>query len=97
MYNLEARIKAIEESNMSLAQLNKVVIKKFIDDINSLNERVEMIMDTLWLKIVEKPATKEMVFVWEDICEEDEDEELVGDEDCVCEYCKEESKTKKSK
>jgi len=63
MNDVELRLRAIEEANMSLAQLNKVAITSFLDRLSSLEEQVEMIMDTLSLEIVETPAKKEMVFV----------------------------------
>lgn len=74
---LKNRLSAIEEANMSLAKLNKVAIQSFLERLNNVEEHIEMIMDSLNLRVVETPAKKEMVFVWEECdCEWD---------DCDCE------------
>lgn len=78
MNDFELRLRAIEETNMSLAQLNKVAISSFLERLNDLEEKIKMIMDTLSLEIVETPAKKEMVFVWDE-CDCD-------DEECDCHY-----------
>lgn len=78
MNDFELRLRAIEETNMSLAQLNKVAISSFLERLNDLEEKIEMIMDTLSLEIVETPAKKEMVFVWDE-CDCD-------DEECDCHH-----------
>jgi hypothetical protein len=62
---------------MSLAKLNEVLVKTIMWAIAELNEKVELLMDGLGAHIVEEPASKSVVFVWEDIDYDD-------DEDCDC-------------
>lgn len=78
MTNLKERIEAIEATNMSLAELNKVMIKTIMWAIAELNEKVELLMDGLGAHIVEEPASKSVVFVWEGVDYDDDDE------DCDC-------------
>jgi len=77
MTNLKERIEAIEETNMALAELNEVLVKTIMWAIAELNEKVELLMDGLGAHIVEEPASKSVVFVWEGVDYDD-------DEDCDC-------------
>lgn len=78
MTNLKERIEAIEATNMSLAELNKVMVKTIMWAIAELNEKVELLMDGLGAHIVEEPASKSVVFVGEGVDYDDDDE------DCDC-------------
>lgn len=82
MTNLKERIEAVEATNMSLAELNKVMVKTIMWAIAELNEKVELLMDGLGAHIVEEPASKSVVFVWESFDYDDEDDD--DDEDCDC-------------